>query len=107
MRFLNSILALAVATLTLAAPTHHDVNNTVVPAEAANCPKPTRYGCGQYMLEDGTRQDFESQVYKCLPPDQFICQHFTYAPFNPTHPGEAGYMIGAKVDPGCTCTFYR
>jgi hypothetical protein len=38
MRFLNSILALAVATLTLAAPTHHDVNNTVVPAEAANCP---------------------------------------------------------------------
>jgi hypothetical protein len=36
--------------------------NVTAAAESANCPKATRYACGQYMLEDGTRQDFVSQV---------------------------------------------
>ena len=80
--------------------------NPDLTTDAANCEKPTRYGCGQYMLEDGTRQDFVSQVYKCLPRNQMICNHFQYAPYNPTHPGEQSKMIAAKVDPGCTCYFF-
>lgn len=73
---------------------------------SANREKPTRYGCGQYMLEDGTRQDFVSHVYKCMPRDKMQCNLFEYAPYSPNHPGEKSKMIAAKVDPGCTCHFF-
>jgi hypothetical protein len=112
MCFLTTLLAVAVAAVVFAAPASSSVavsnvnDNTFARADAANCPKASRYACGQYMLEDGTRQDFESQVYKCIPHDQFICQPFKYSSFNPTNPGQSSHMIAAKVDPGCTCFFY-
>jgi hypothetical protein len=113
MRFLTTLLALATAAIVLTAPASNSVavsnvnNDLFARFEAAHCPKASRYACGQYMLEDGTRQDFESQVYKCIPHDQFICQPFKYSLINPTNPGQSSHMIAAKVDPGCTCFFYR
>lgn len=121
MRLLSTLLtvARAVAAVVIAAPATNTAlkisqitepaskYNLTTAAESAGCPKATRYACGQYMLEDGTRQDFVSQVYKCIPRDQFICNTFKYEPFHPTKPGQSGNMIAAKVDPGCTCTFYR
>jgi hypothetical protein len=106
MRFLAFLLAIMLATLTLAAPAVTETASIFTRSDAANCPKATRNACGQYMLEDGTRQDFESQVFKCIPRDKFHCNYFNYAKFDPFNPGKRSHMIGAKVDPGCTCTFY-
>jgi hypothetical protein len=114
MRFLKVLALLVAATVTvvLAAPTSSsslqvsNVTDTSSAAEAINCPKATRYACGQYMLEDGIRQDFVSQVYKCIPRDEFHCNYFHYSPYNPSNPDKPSHMIAAKVDPGCTCAFY-
>jgi hypothetical protein len=108
MRFITVILALVLAALVLAAPAVTEAASVSVFArsDVANCPKASRNACGQYMLEDGTRQDFESQVYKCIPRDEFHCNYFNYAKFDPFNPGKRSHMIAAKVDPGCTCTFY-
>ncbi|KAH4986573.1 hypothetical protein HBI24_000770 [Parastagonospora nodorum] len=103
MLFFKLIAAIAATTAVFAAPTS---NHTAIAAEAADCPKASRYACGQYMLRDGTRQDFVSQVYKCIPRDQFMCNIFKYEQFDPNHPNAPDRMIAAKVDPGCTCTFY-
>jgi hypothetical protein len=144
MRFVNTLLAvaMAMATVVTAVPTSSNTtvssvnsNTTItvvhittevsvfdpkdgvsgieadgtllVEADNAGCPRATRYACGQYMLADGTRQDFVSQVFNCIARDKFICQKFDYQLSHPTHPGEASYMVAAKIDPGCTCTFYR
>ncbi|KAF1915296.1 hypothetical protein BDU57DRAFT_518197 [Ampelomyces quisqualis] len=70
MRFITTILAVALssAAVVLAASTTA-VSSAMVPAvnttvntAASNCGKSTRYACGQYMLADGSRQDFVSQV---------------------------------------------
>jgi hypothetical protein len=106
MRFLiTMLLALVLATLAFAAPAITKASSLMRSSDA-NCPKASRNACGQYMLEDGTRQDFESQVFKCVPRDEFHCNYFNYAKFDPFNPGKRSHMIGAKVDPGCTCTFY-
>jgi hypothetical protein len=105
MRFLTTIfIVLLSATLILAAPT--SVNITSFDTASGDCEKSTRYACGQYQLADGTRQDFFSQVYACHPRDKFTCNKVAYQASNPTHAGEASYMVAAKVDPGCSCTFY-
>ncbi|KAL5114698.1 hypothetical protein ACEQ8H_007432 [Pleosporales sp. CAS-2024a] len=99
---LVSATALVLATA-LAAPASN-LNEKL--AVASDCPKATRYACGEYKLQDGSTQDFVSQVYQCIPRGQFICHKFEYAAYSPTHAGEYAPMIAAKVDPGCTCTFY-
>lgn len=103
MLFPKLIAAIAATTVVFAAPTS---NITAIGTEVADCPKASRYACGQYMLSDGTRQDFVSQVYKCIPRDRFMCNIFKYEQFDPNHPNAPDHMIAAKVDPGCTCTFY-
>jgi hypothetical protein len=105
MRFLPIIVAAGGMAAAAVLPGQPIVNATVA-SFAKDCLKPTRYSCGEYMLEDSTRQDFVSQVYNCIPAGQFTCNTFKYAPFNPTNPGQESIMVAAKVDPGCTCTFY-
>jgi hypothetical protein len=107
MRLFNILLTLAVSAVVLAAPAVGVTsNNLLARSDSATCPKATRNACGSYMLADGTRQDFESQVFKCQPRDEFHCNYFEYAKFDPFNPGKRSFMVGAKVDPGCTCTFY-
>jgi hypothetical protein len=105
MRFLSLLAFTTVAAAAAVLPSQPKLA-VATAAEGADCPKANRYACGQYMLEDGTRQDFVSQVYDCIPREQFTCNIFKYAPFNPTNASQPGAMIAAKVDPGCTCTFY-
>jgi hypothetical protein len=105
MRFLSIVVVLAGAAAAAILPSQAAPSENA-PSTLVSCPKPSRYSCGEYMLEDGTRQDFVSQVYDCIPADQFTCNTFKYAPFNPTNPGQDSVMVAAKVDFGCTCTFY-
>jgi hypothetical protein len=105
MRFLTIVVVAAGMAAAAVLPGQPTVNATAA-AAVNDCPKPSRYSCGEYMLEDGTRQDFVSQVYNCIPAEKFMCNTFKYAPFNPTNAGQDSTMIAAKVDPGCSCTLY-
>jgi hypothetical protein len=120
MRFFNTfiIVAVAMTAFVVAAPSTTAVSNTATSNFNANnallartedgtCPHAKRHTCGQYMLEDGTRQDFVSQVFNCIPREQFICHKFDYQTAKPTHPGETNHMVAAKIEPGCECWFYR
>ncbi|OAK99038.1 hypothetical protein IQ06DRAFT_225183 [Phaeosphaeriaceae sp. SRC1lsM3a] len=82
-------------------------NALLARADAKECPKTNRYACGSYMLEDGTRQDFVNQAWNCVDGADPICGKFDYAVYNPTHPGEESFMVAAKVDVDCRCTFYE
>jgi hypothetical protein len=106
MRFFSILLTLAVSAIVLAAPAVEVTSNNLARSDGATCPKATRNACGSYMLADGTRQDFESQVFKCQRRDEFHCNYFEYAKFDPFNTSKRSFMVGAKVDPGCTCTFY-
>jgi hypothetical protein len=65
----------------------------------------SRFSCGQYKFDDGTVQEFYSQVWAGHPADQRICRFFKYEFRNKK--GQDGKMVAAKVDAGCTCFFYE
>lgn len=65
----------------------------------------SRFSCGQYKFDDGTVQEFYSQVWAGLPADRMICRHFKYE-FRDKK-GQEGKIVDAKVDLGCTCFFYE
>ncbi|KAJ8107614.1 hypothetical protein OPT61_g8741 [Boeremia exigua] len=71
----------------------------------ANKRASTRFTCGQYKFNDGTVQEFYSQVWAGLPAEQMICHQFKYE-FRDKK-GQDGAMVAAKVDLGCTCFFYE
>ena len=65
----------------------------------------SRFSCGQYKFQDGTVQEFYSQVWAGLPANEMVCRYFKYE-FRDKK-GQEGTMVAAKVDLGCTCFFYE
>jgi hypothetical protein len=65
----------------------------------------SRFSCGQCRFDDGTVQEFYSQVWVGLPADQMVCRFFKYE-FRDKK-GQEGKFVVAKVDAGCTCFFYE
>lgn len=91
-------LTLAIG-LASAAPSSPAID-TLTPEKRA-----TRFSCGQYKFDDGTVQEFYSQVWAGYPADEMICRWFKYE-FHDKK-GQQGKMVAAKVDEGCTCFFYE
>lgn len=97
MKVTNLLLFLAAALTVNAAP----ASNTPAISKRGG----PRFSCGQYKFDDGTVQEFYSQVWAGLPANQMICRHFKYE-FRDKK-GQEGKMVAAKVDSGCTCFFYE
>ena len=113
MKLATAALILSVG-LAIAAPAHtakdtsvvastHGLDVDVTPATKKR--SSPRFTCGQYKFDDGTVQDFYSQVWAGLPADEMICRLFKYE-FRDKK-GQEGKMVAAKVDKGCTCFFYE
>ncbi|XPS98274.1 hypothetical protein M3J09_007482 [Ascochyta lentis] len=111
-----SVLLLLIASLGInAAPAREGIATSPVPAihnpdmDTANASLTTRGGssfsCGQYKFDDGTVQEFYSQVWAGIPADRMVCRYFKYE-FRGKK-GQEGTMVAAKVDAGCTCFFYE
>lgn len=107
MKFISAALMLAVG-LANAAPANNATNThspdvDVVPTTEKR--GSSRFTCGQYKFDDGTVQEFYSQVWAGYPADEMICRYFKYE-FRDKK-GQEGKMVAAKVDKGCTCFFYE
>ncbi|CAO2650678.1 Nn.00g019700.m01.CDS01 [Neocucurbitaria sp. VM-36] len=76
--------------------------NGILPNDAGG----SRSSCGKYKFDDGWVQAFYSQVWAGRPRDQLICHSLNYEFTHSTKKNQAGKMVAAKVDPGCTCFFY-
>jgi hypothetical protein len=123
MRFLSTLLVIAMAILVSTAPLEgSSVTNTTIsvpavtfmsgdtqftPPDAGNVTKSSpRFSCGQYKLASGgIVQEFYSQVWAGLPADIPLCRFLKFE-FG-DRKGQMGNMIAAKVDYGCTCFFYE
>jgi hypothetical protein len=88
-------------TLAIGLATAAPANNIAPTAEK----RAARFTCGQYKFDDGTVQEFYSQVWAGYPATEMICRWFKYE-FRDKK-GQAGRMVSAKVDKGCTCFFYE
>ncbi|KZM22901.1 hypothetical protein ST47_g5967 [Ascochyta rabiei] len=112
MKLIATLLLLTVSLSVNAAPTH-DIDTSTMSANPKVDPGNTtldgrgapRFSCGQYKFNDGTVQEFYSQVWANIPADQMVCRFFKYE-FRGKK-GQEGTMVAAKVDAGCTCFFYE
>ncbi|KAH7388664.1 hypothetical protein BKA66DRAFT_568989 [Pyrenochaeta sp. MPI-SDFR-AT-0127] len=93
-------------TIEIPSITNFDSDLPSLNGTSGNMASASRYSCGQYKFEDGWTQNFVSQVWAGRPRDELICHSMNYERTHSTKGGQAGRMIAAKVDPGCTCFLY-
>jgi hypothetical protein len=123
MRFLSTLLVIAMAMFIGAAPLEgSSVTNTSIavptitsitgdtqftPPDATDVTKSSpRFSCGQYKLAPGgVVQEFYSQIWAGLPADVPLCRFLKFE-FG-DRKSQMGNIIAAKVDYGCTCFFYE
>jgi hypothetical protein len=123
MRFLSTLLVIAMAIHVSAAPleggsvtnasiavptiTSMSGDTQFTPPNAADITKSSpRFSCGQYKLsQGGVIQEFYSQVWAGLPADVPLCRFLKFE-FRDKK-GQMGNIVAAKVDYGCTCFFYE
>jgi hypothetical protein len=123
MRFLSTLLVIAMAMFISAAPLEgSSVTNTSIavptiasitgdtrftsPGAADVTKSSPRFSCGQYKLAPGgIVQEFYSQIWAGLPADVPLCRFLKFE-FG-DRKGQMGNIIAAKVDYGCTCFFYE
>lgn len=109
MKEVYAILALLVSLAVEAAPAgglvELQTTSETANADAIHKRGGPRFSCGQYKFDDGTVQEFYSQVWAGIPADRMVCRYLKYEFGNKK--GQEGTMVAAKVDLGCTCFFYE